>query len=460
MRVELCKIESIKPYEFNPRKNDAAVEAVAHSIREFGFRQPIVVDPENVIVIGHTRYRAAQKLGHEDVPVHVVEGLTETQVRALRVADNKTHELSEWDAELLPAELQSLLDESFDIESIGFSADDIDSILMDTGVDPTTKLSDRFLVPPFSVLDARQGYWQERKDEWLALGIESEIGRLEDGKGKPTFTPSTQPTRVLDEKASYEKKTGRKVSWEEYYDANPEAYRMSGTSIFDPVLSELAVRWFSPPGGTVLDPFAGGSVRGIVASRLGRRYVGIELRKEQIEANLAQAERICTGTMPEWIEGDSREIQKLASGVEADLVFSCPPYADLEQYSNDPRDLSTMEYDKFRRAYSEIINAACGLLKVNRFACFVTGDVRDKAGFYYGFPMHTVEAFQAAGLRFYNDAVLITPIGSLPMRAAKYFSHSRKLGKAHQNVQVFAKGSPEEATVDLGEVELSMAADI
>ena len=74
--------------------------------------------------------------------------------------------------------------------------------------------------------------------------------------------------------------------------------------------------------------------------------------------------------------------------------------------------------------------------------------------------MHTVEAFQAAGLRFYNDAVLITPIGSLPMRAAKYFSHSRKLGKAHQNVQVFAKGSPEEATVDLGEVDLSMTADI
>lgn len=483
MEIELRNVSDIRPYDQNPRRNAAAVEAVAASIKEFGFRQPIVVDAEGVIICGHTRHKAAQKLGLAQVPVHVARELTPVQVRALRLADNKTHELSEWDLELLPKELQALLDDSFDIESIGFSADDVKAIT-DTGEDPKArKLTERFLVPPFSVLDARQGYWQSRKEEWLTFGIESELGRHEDGAGKPTFSVSSQPIHVYKEKAAYEDKIGRKVTWEEFYAANPDAYCQPGTSIFDPVLCELVVRWFCPMGGTVLDPFAGGSVRGIVASRLGRKYVGVELRREQIEANRKQAERICTDPMPEWIEGDSLEIQKLAAGVEADLVFSCPPYADLERYSDDPRDLSTMEYAEFRRVYREIVTAATAMLKANRFACFVVGDLRDKAGFYRDFPMHTVEAFEASGLRFYNDAVLVTQIASLPVRVANYFTKSRKLGKAHQNVQVFykgalhafkedfqlvkhhenvmlfAKGSPEEATADLGEVEITTIAE-
>jgi hypothetical protein len=92
----------------------------------------------------------------------------------------------------------------------------------------------------------------------------------------------------------------------------------SGTSIFDPVVCEIAYRWFCPPGGTVLDPFAGGSVRGIVASRLGRRYVGIELRAEQVAANVAQL-HLADGPEPEWRQGDAREITRLAADIEADL---------------------------------------------------------------------------------------------------------------------------------------------
>ena len=141
----------------------------------------------------------------------------------------------------------------------------------------------------------------------------------------------------------------------------------TGTSIFDPVLCEIAYRWFCPPGGAVLDPFAGGSVRGIVASKLGRPYIGIDLRAEQIDANRAQAEHICGDPMPEWVCGDSREvIPALAeSGIapQFDFVFSCPPYADLEVYSDDPRDLSTLDYDEFRAAYANIIAGACALLK-------------------------------------------------------------------------------------------------
>jgi DNA modification methylase len=236
---------------------------------------------------------------------------------------------------------------------------------------------------------------------------------------------------------------------------------VSGTSIFDPVLCELAYRWFSPPGGLVLDPFAGGSVRGIVAAKLGRRYLGVDLRAEQIEANQAQAEAICAeGERPRWITGDSRDIETLAAGAEADFIFSCPPYADLEVYSDDPRDLSTLGYEEFRPAYFEIITKACALLKQDRFACFVVGDVRDKRGAYYDFVGDTVQAFRDAGLDYYNEAILVTAVGSLPIRAGKQFASGRKLGKTHQNVLVFLKGSAKKAVEALGEVEFGDMASI
>jgi hypothetical protein len=215
----------------------------------------------------------------------------------------------------------------------------------------------------------------------------------------------------------------------------------------------LAYRWFCPPGGMVLDPFAGGSVRGIVATQLGRGYTGIDLRPEQVAANEAQAAAICGDIRPRWIVGDSVGIATLAGDVSADFVFSCPPYADLEVYSDDPRDLSTMDYAGFVAAYRTIIGGACALLKEDRFACFVVGDVRDKRGFYRNFPGHTIEAFEAAGLRLYNDAILVTAAGSLPIRAGKQFTATRKLGNTHQRVLVFCKGDPRKTTQAVGEVE-------
>lgn len=227
----------------------------------------------------------------------------------------------------------------------------------------------------------------------------------------------------------------------------------SGTSIFDPVLCELAYRWFSPPGGLILDPFAGGSVRGIVASKLGRRYIGVELRAEQVKANRVQGVAICDDPHPEWIIGDSRSIDALAAGAEADFVFSCPPYGDLEVYSDDPADLSTLGYDDFREVYAGIIAKTCALLKPDRFACFVVGDFRDKLGNYVGFVPDTVRAFQDAGLGLYNEGILVTAAGSLPIRAGKQFEASRKLGKTHQNVLVFVKGDARKATEAIGTVE-------
>jgi 16S rRNA G966 N2-methylase RsmD len=230
----------------------------------------------------------------------------------------------------------------------------------------------------------------------------------------------------------------------------------SGTSIFDPVLCELMCRWFSPPGGLVLDPFAGGSVRGIVASKLGRRYLGVDLREEQCEANRRQARVICGEEkhQPEWISGDSLHLKALTKNARADFVFSCPPYADLEVYSDDPRDISTMEYPRFREVLGQIIANACAQLRDDRFACFVVGDARDADGFYYGIPEHTCVAFKAAGLKLYNEAILVTAAGSLPFRVRKQFETSRKLGKTHQNVLIFAKGDPRKAADNIGPVEM------
>lgn len=217
----------------------------------------------------------------------------------------------------------------------------------------------------------------------------------------------------------------------------------SGTSIFDPVLCELSYRWFYPPGGKILDPFAGGSVRGVVASELGFLYTGVELRAEQVAANRAQAD-IATGPVPQWYVGDSRGIKEIAPG-EYDMVFSCPPYADLEVYSDDPADLSTLDYGAFLAAYRDIIAATCAMLKDDRFAVFVVGEVRDKRGNYYGFVPDTVSAFRDAGLNYYNEAVLVTAAGSLPIRTGKQFRASRKIGKTHQNALVFVKGDGKKA---------------
>lgn len=125
MQVEMRPIDSIKPYENNPRINDAAVDAVAASIQAFGFRQAIVVDEAGVIIVGHTRYKAAQKLGLTEVPVHVAVGLSPAQARAYRIADNQTATMSSWDEDKLPLELIELQKLDFDLNLTGFSADEL-----------------------------------------------------------------------------------------------------------------------------------------------------------------------------------------------------------------------------------------------------------------------------------------------------------------------------------------------
>jgi len=302
-------------------------------------------------------------------------------------------------------------------------------------IEPEVNLSgallDRFVVPPFSILDTRQGYWQERRRWWLGLGLQSELGRgLEPGGNART------------DYGGYDRGPARAFSTDmmkgEHVGSDITA---AGTSIFDPVLCELAYRWFCPPGGVVLDPFAGGSVRGIVAAYLGHPYLGVDLSARQVEANREQAARILTTQpIPEWIVGDSGAV---LPGVtrSADLVFTCPPYYDLEVYSDDARDLSALRsYADFLVAYRAIIAAAVDRLRPGRFACIVVSEIRGKEGTFQGLVPDTIAAFIHAGMRYYNEAILINSAGSLPIRITKQFEAGRKLGRTHQNVLVFLKG--------------------
>jgi hypothetical protein len=263
--------------------------------------------------------------------------------------------------------------------------------------------------------------------------------------GKPAFRPNS------DLPESVQRKLGGYMANGQVIDRARGG--ATGTSIFDPVLCEIVYTWFSPPRGRILDPFAGGSVRGIVAAYLGRKYTGVDLRPEQIAANEAQARAIIPGNLPAWIEGDSREA--IPAG-KVDLVFSCPPYYDLEVYSEDPRDLSTCpSYADFLEAYRAIILASLDRLKADRFACFVVSNLRDRSGMYHNLVADTAAAFEAGGARLYNDAVLLTAVGSLPIRVGRQFVMSRKLGKTHQNVLVFIKGDPQKAASACGPVEIA-----
>ena len=452
MKIEQIPTADLIPYARNTRTHSPEqVAQIAGSIREFGFTNPVLIDAENGIIAGHGRVMAAGKLGLAKVPCIRLAHLTETQKRAYIIADNKLALNAGWDEEMLGLELAELREEDFDLGLLGFDEEELGNLFAEPAPEAASSGSDggagslaaKFGVPPFSVLNARDGWWQDRKRAWLATGIKSELGRGEEliGKAAPNSAYGKQSTGVDgDGKLTYKESVGN-------------------TSTFDPVLCELAYRWFSPAGGTVLDPFAGGSVRGIVASHCGRQYVGMDLRAEQIEANRAQAD-VARDPQPVWHCGDSLTIDRVCADVNADMIFSCPPYADLEVYSDDPADLSTMSYEDFRTVYFEIIARACSRLKENRFACFVVGDVRDKKGNYYNFVGDTVEAFKAAGLHFYNEAILVTCVGSLPIRAGKQFSSGRKLGKTHQNVLVFVKGDGKKAAEACGECDFGDAAEI
>lgn len=278
-------------------------------------------------------------------------------------------------------------------------------------------LRDKFLEPPFSILDTKGGSWQNRKRAWKNLGIESHIGR--DAECNVKTMSGMTPEQ-------YKEKYGREP--------------MEGTSIFDPALCELMYNWYCPEGGTILDPFAGGSVRGIVANYLGFKYTGIDIRQEQIDSNREQALKLLPiEKQPQYYVGDSNEVLKGNWQHKFDMVFSCPPYANLEVYSDLEGDISNKEYDVFINLYNNIISKCIEKLKSGGYAIFVVGDIRDKKGYYRDFISHTKHCFINNGALLYNEAILLQPLGTAMLRAGKIFEAGGKLTKVHENVLIFKK---------------------
>lgn len=330
LKIRYRPLAELKAYARNSRTHsEAQIAQIAASIEAFGWTNPILIDEAGQIIAGHGRLLAAAKLGMTQVPTIELAGLSEAQRRALVIADNKLALNAGWNDELLGLELADLEAGGFDLALIGFDADE----LADLGIGDAAgaggggapgSLSERFMVAPFSVLNAREGWWQDRKKAWLALGIQSECGRGENllkmsetclepdpkkraaakkakrveatenvvaGNGWGNGGPARRDPSFYAKKRKWEADNGKKISTtefrEKYWDGAKEASgggrhvkgglafgemnippgaggAPSGTSIFDPVLCELAYRWFSPVGGLILDPFAGGSVRGIV----------------------------------------------------------------------------------------------------------------------------------------------------------------------------------------------------
>ncbi|MDR7487184.1 MAG: pyridoxal-phosphate dependent enzyme [Armatimonadota bacterium] len=736
----------------HPEEN---IADIANSLRRFGQQKPIVVDRRGVVRAGNGTVVAARTLGWTRVLARYTE-LDGADATAYAIADNRTAETSRWNDSKLFAQLEALHGTDPDAATAtGFSHEHFAALqeaLTTGGAAPgsTTpgekragSLAERFGVPPLSVLDSRAGYWQARKAAWRQLGLRSELGR---DRNLTLRSPHVADPGFYAKKQRVERLLGRTMSSDEfiahfYRDGAGEV--SYGTSAFDPVIAELCYRWFCPPGGSILDPFAGGATRGVVAAALRRPYTGIDLRAEQVNANVFQwaetslrlepiavadvsdvpargpagddeqtvsdptgltpvevrdgvyvkrddlfevagvrggkvrscwalaqgaeglvtagsrsspqvnivahvaralglpcrvhtptgelspevaeaaalgaevvqhragynnviiararkdardrgwreipfgmecAEAVkqtrgqvanvpddvgrivvpvgsgmslagilhgladagrsvhvvgvvvgadpskrldkyapadwrqrvelvpagvdyhtevsgelaglaldpvyeakclpflragdllwvvgrratlrpaatpaapsCVGfPAPRWVVGDSRDMADLLVPEDRfDFVFSCPPYADLERYSDDPRDLSTMDYPAFVEAYGQIIRAAVDRLRADRFIAWVVGEVRGPDGAMRGLVADTVRLFQQAGAAFWNEAILVQPVGSRSIVATRQFGGRRKMGKVHQQVLIFVKGDVERAVAAIGHVDFA-----
>lgn len=264
-----------------------------------------------------------------------------------------------------------------------------------------------YVVPPFSVLDTKAGYRQDRKKQLFDYVGDSTKGRCVE----------TISSNLIE---------------------------MNSTSMFDPVLCEIMYKWYCPKGGKIIDCFAGGAVRGLMAYKFGYNYTGIDLSRKQIEENVKRAKqlRIKPNNGLVWKCDDSLNIDKYAEDNSFDLLFTCPPYFNLEVYSNDNRDISNMNIVEFEKTYKMILQKAVNKLKNNRFAVIVVGNVRNEDGVYIDLVGMTNKIMEQCSCGLYNDCVLLEALGSAPIRASRMFGSYRKQVHVHQNVLIYYKGVP------------------
>lgn len=421
MKIIERQIIELIPADYNPRKkSEHVLSSIKSSLKDYGWLAPVVVnkhkcdrcgDRSNIIVGGHRRLEAAQANNEFIVPTIEVDLHIEDEKRAnLRL--NAQEKFDEKGLAEIVSELHTL--DSDKAATLGFSGKELADLLYKAKYlknNASGILAEKFLIPPFSVVDAKQGEWQTRKKAWLELLgdlAESRVGTLAKGE------------------------------------RNLLMMYGSGVSSFDPVLSEIAYSWFLPEGGKrILDPFAGSLGRGGVAAVLGHDYTGIEIRPEQVQANEKKLATIEATGKARFITGDAKDLEKLVPPEDLyDLIFTCPPYYDLEIYSGDNKDLSAKQtYEEFIKDYKDIFRQAASRLKDNRFAIVVVGDVRDENGFYRNFVRDNIDCFEELGFKLYNEMIYLQMLATAPHRAERNM-RKRKVVKTHQNIFTFYKGDP------------------
>ena len=264
-------------------------------------------------------------------------------------------------------------------------------------------LIESFVVPPFSTLDTRLGYWQDRKRMWNKyLG---DTGETRDGEFGRTYNIQKQGL-----------------------------YKQ--TSMFDPVLVELMYKWFCPSGGHILDPFGGEQTKGVLAGLMGYKYTGVEIRQEQVDVN---NRHVAQFSDVKYICGDSTKMLEYELPTDYDMCLTSPPYFNLEEYSKS--DMSSAEsYRKFMFDLTSVMYQCYKLLKNDTFTVIKVGEIRDnKTGEMRGFVPDVISMMRNIGWHYYNEIILINQSGTAAIRSAGNMK-SRKIVKCHQNVLVFYKG--------------------
>lgn len=400
-----------------------AKNKLKESIRRNGFSAPIFIwEGKNYILDGTQRITVVKEMladgeqfeTGDKLPVVEITAEDKKQAAELVLAYNSQY--GEITKESL---LEFAKTYDLDLSELGLSIElsqlNIDKIAFDENrdKDATGSLRRDYIIPPFSILDSRNVDWQERKKAWVEQ------------------IPSPEKTR--------EGVLGRSIIVEITKD----------TSLFDPVLAEILFSWFCPPKGLILNLYAGGIEPNFVAGSKGFKLKGIELRKEQVD----YTNKILTENNIQGVELICDDVQNMDTHIEnnsVDLLFSCPPYYDLEKYDDEPKDLANMSDEDFEKVYAKSISDGVKKLKDNRFAAFVVSEVRDKNGFYRKLPTKTIKYFEEAGAKYYNEIILINAIGSLPLRVRKFWESSRKIGRMHQNILIFVKGDPKIALSEMG----------
>lgn len=502
MKTEVVKLSQVAVNDRNPRtitdtKFDKLINSILALPKMLDLR-PIVVDDTMVALGGNMRYRALTAISQMDsteladrlngikdfqkkteaeqqallaywdkwskAPTAIIARgteLTEDEQREFIIKDNVG--FGDWDMDALANEwdTEELSDWGLELwdDMANGGGGDSDSDSSGQNSEPkNASLTDRFVIPPFSVLDTRNGYWQARKKLWR-----DKIGDLGESRNDKLITSLEIKFKDLYQKTrQHREELG--ISFREYLDkyvSEEEKAREAskvlsqGVSLFDPVLSEICCRWFTPrEGAKIFDPFAGDTQKGLVFGMCGYEFTGIELRQEQVEIN----NRVIEGReLPvRYINDDG---QNVASHIEADsqdLLFSCPPYFDLEKYSDLPNDASNQKtYGEFIDILRNAYTSALGCLKDNRFVVIVVGDVRDRStGFYYDFCGDIKRIFKDNGVNLYNEIILVETGASTALRAARYME-SRKVAKMHQNILVFFKGNPSKLKSEFPKIELN-----